>query len=101
MNKLAILCVTLCVAAPVGVFARGGGGGGGMGHGGGLGHGAVTGGAFGSSPAAPRTNSAGTALSSGGTSGAMKGPELGTGDPAVDREDAKVDKMVRSICRGC
>jgi hypothetical protein len=31
----------------------------------------------------------------------MKGPALGTGNPAVDREDAKVGKMVRSICKGC
>ena len=64
-------------------------------------HSATTGGAFGSSPAAPGTNSLGTALSSGGAVGPMKGPALGTGDPAVDREDARVAKQVESICRGC
>jgi len=32
--------------------------------------------------------------------GTMKGPLLGT-DPAINREEAKVDKMVKSICRGC
>jgi len=30
----------------------------------------------------------------------MKGPLLGT-NPAIDREEAKVDKMIDSICRGC
>jgi hypothetical protein len=52
----------------------------------------------------PGTNSLGTALASSGGRGRghkMKGPALGTGNPAIDREDAKVDKMVRSICRGC
>jgi hypothetical protein len=29
-----------------------------------------------------------------------KGPALGT-NPAIDREEAKVDKMIGSICRGC
>jgi hypothetical protein len=43
----------------------------------------------------------GTALSSNGIgNGPQKGPLLGT-NPAVDREDAKVDKMIGSICRGC
>jgi hypothetical protein len=60
-----------------------------------------TGGASGVSPAAPGTNSLGTALSSGGAGERMKGPPLGTGDRAVDREDKKVDKIVKSICRGC
>jgi hypothetical protein len=60
-----------------------------------------SGGAIGTAPTMPGTNSLGTALSSGGSNGAMKGPALGTGDPAVDREDAKVSKMVKSICRGC
>ena len=74
--------------------------------GGGLGgdmgmHHSSTGGAAGTSPTAPGTNSLGTALSSGGVEGAQKGPPLGTGDPAVDREDARVAKMVQSICRGC
>lgn len=30
----------------------------------------------------------------------MAGPLLGT-NPAINREDAKVDKMISSICRGC
>jgi hypothetical protein len=50
---------------------------------------------------APGTNSSGTALSTGGAgNGAQKGPLLGT-TPAVDREDAKVARMIKSICRGC
>jgi hypothetical protein len=32
--------------------------------------------------------------------GPTKGPLLGT-DPAINREEAKVDRMVKSICRGC
>lgn len=75
-------------------FARGGG----MGMG--PSHMSVTGGAFGTSAAAPGTNSLGTALSSTGTGRPMKGPLLGT-NPAIDREEAKVDKMISSICRGC
>jgi len=58
------------------------------------------GGAFGSSAAAPGTNSLGTALSSSGAGRPMKGPVLGT-SPAIDREEAKVEKMLGSICRGC
>jgi hypothetical protein len=100
MKKLSVLCVALCVGlSTTVVFARGGGMGshhasvsGGM---------PVTGGAFGTNPAAPGTNSLGTALSSNGVgNGPQKGPLLGT-NPAVDREDAKVDKMIGSICRGC
>jgi hypothetical protein len=94
MKKLSVLCVGLCVSlSATAAFARGGG----MGsH-----HMSVTGGAFGTSPAAPGTNSLGTALSSTGVgNGPMKGPLLGT-NPALDREDAKVDKMIGSICRGC
>ena len=91
--KLSVLCVALCFSlSTTAAFARGGG----MGS-----HMSVTGGAFGTSAAAPGTNSAGTALSSSGTGhGPMKGPLLGT-DPAIDREEAKVDKMMSSICRGC
>lgn len=73
-------------------FARGGG----MGS-----HPSATGGAFGTSAAAPGTNSLGTALSSSGIgNGPMKGRLLGT-NPALDREEAKVDQMIGSICRGC
>jgi len=87
----------LCVAVGVGLstaaaFARGGG----LGS-----HPSATGGAFGTSAAAPGTNSLGTALSSSGVgNGPMKGPLLGT-NPAIDREEAKVDRMTGSICRGC
>jgi hypothetical protein len=103
MKKLSVLCIALCIGLSVtAAFARGGGGGGMGSHMGSLGsHMSVTGGAAGTSPAAPGTNSLGTALSSSGVgSGQMKGPLLGT-DPAIDREEAKVDKMISSICRGC
>ena len=94
MKKLSVLCVALCVSlSTTAAFARGGG----MGSP----HMSVAGGALGTSAATPGTNSLGTALSSSGISrGPMKGPLLGT-DPAVDREEAKVDKMIGSICRGC
>ena len=98
MKKLSVLCVALCVGlSTTAVFARGGG----MGsH-----HSAsptkpVTGGAFGTNPATPGTNSLGTALSSSGVESPMKGPLLGT-NPAIDKEEARVDKMIGSICRGC
>jgi hypothetical protein len=61
----------------------------------------VTGGASGTSPGAPGTNSLGTALSSNAVgNGPQKGALLGT-SPAIDREEAKVNKMIASICRGC
>jgi hypothetical protein len=94
MKTLSIVCVALCVSLPTtAAFARGGG----MGS-----HSmSAMGGAFGTSAAAPGTNSLGTALSSSGTgNGAMKGPLLGT-SPSIDREEAKVDKMIDGICRGC
>ena len=92
MKKFSAICVALCVSLSVpAAFARGAG----MGS-----HHASTGGASGTSPTAPGTNSLGTALSSSGTAHPMKGPLLGT-NPAVDREDANVDKMIGSICRGC
>ncbi|SDS27886.1 hypothetical protein [Bradyrhizobium canariense] len=95
MKRLSILCVALCVGFSTAAFSRGGG----MGsH-----HSSTPGGAFGTSPNAPGTNSAGTALSSSGGVGAgkEKGPPLGTGNPAVDQEDQRVAKMIKSICRGC
>jgi hypothetical protein len=93
MNKLSALCVALCIGvSSTAAFARGGMGS----H-----HTSVTGGAFGTSAAAPGTNSLGTALSSSGSGdGPMKGSLLGT-NPAIDREEAKVNKMIESICRGC
>jgi hypothetical protein len=104
MKKLSIPCVILCVGlSTAAAFARGGGMG--SSHMSATGMSATgmsaTGGAFGSSAAAPGTNSLGTALSSSGVGhGPMKGPLLGT-NPAIDREEAKVDKMIGSICRGC
>jgi hypothetical protein len=98
MKKFSVLCIALCISLPTAVaFARGGG----MGsHHGSAGL-PVTGGAFGTSPNAPGTNSLGTALSSNDVgNGPQKGPLLGT-NPAIDREEAKVDKMIGSICRGC
>ncbi|MBV8924775.1 MAG: hypothetical protein JOZ74_05335 [Bradyrhizobium sp.] len=93
MKKLFILSVALCVGYSATAFGRGGG----MGsH-----HSSATGGAAGTNPSTPGTNSLGTALSSGRAGGAQKGPALGTGNPAVDRDDARVAKMVHSICRGC
>jgi hypothetical protein len=95
MKNLSVLCVALCISlSATAAFARGGGG---MGSS----HMSVTGGAFGTSAVAPGTNSLGTALSSSGIGrGPIKGPLLGT-SPAIDREEAKVDKMMGSICRGC
>jgi hypothetical protein len=94
MKKLSLLCVALCMGISTGAaFARGGG----MGS-----HASsMTGGAMGTSAATPGTNSLGTALSSDGVgNGPVPGPELGT-SPAIDREEAKVNKMMSSICRGC
>jgi hypothetical protein len=94
MKKPSVLCIAVCVSlSTTAAFARGGG----MGS-----HQmSVTGGASGTRAAAPGTNSSGTALSSSGIgNGPMKGPLLGT-NPAIDREEAKVDKMIGSICRGC
>ena len=92
MKSLSVLLVVLGVGlSSTAAFARGG-----MGSS----HMSVTGGAFGTSAAAPGTNSLGTALPSSGTEAPIKGPLLGT-DPAIDREQAKVDKAIGSICRGC
>jgi hypothetical protein len=93
MKNLSVLCVAICVSlSATAAFARSGMGS----H-----HSSVTGGAFGTSPAAPGTNSLGTALSSSDTGdGPMKGALLGA-NPAIDREEAKLDKMINSICRGC
>jgi hypothetical protein len=94
MNEFSVLCVALCIGlSTTAAFARGGG----MGSA----HMSGTGGAFGTNAAAPGTSSLGTALSSSGVGeGPMKGPLLGT-SAAIDREEAKVEKMIGSICRGC
>ena len=98
MKKLSVLCIALCVGlSTTAAFARGGMGAHGMGssHMGMMGM-STMGGAFGTTAAAPGTNSSGTALSSDG----VGHPMLYT-KPAIDPEDAKVDKMINSICRGC
>jgi hypothetical protein len=97
MKRLCILCVAVSICLSSAAFARGGMGGMGMSH---MSTMSAAGGAFGTSAAAPGTNSLGTALSSSGAGRPMKGSLLGT-NPAIDREDAKVDKMIGSICRGC
>jgi hypothetical protein len=97
--KNVLLCAAVCVglSAPA-AFARGGGVGS---HHSTSASAVGSGGAFGERVGAPGTNSLGTALSSSGFgSGPQKGPLLGT-NPAVDREEAKVNKMISSICRGC
>jgi hypothetical protein len=99
MKKRHLIYIALGLSLSSSVaLARGGMGGMGMSHVGSMGIGA--GGSFGESPYAPGTNSLGTALSSSGTGRPMKGPLLGT-SPDVDREEAKVEKMLGSICRGC
>jgi hypothetical protein len=92
MKKLSVLCVAISIGlSTTAAFGRGG-----MGS-----HMSRTGGAFGTTAATPGTNSLGTALSSSGIGDRpMKGPLLGT-NPAIDSEDAKVDKIIGSICRGC
>jgi hypothetical protein len=99
MKKSLVLCVAIGVglSAPA-AFARGGG----MGsHHSSSASAVGSGGAFGERVGAPGTNSLGTALSSSGFgSGPQKGPLLGT-NPAIDREEARVNKMISSICRGC
>lgn len=97
MKKILILTIALCVGCSSTAFSQGGG----VSSGTGTHRSSVTGGAAGTSPTAPGTNSLGTALSSSGAGRAQKGPPLGTGNPAVDREDARVARTVHSICRGC
>jgi hypothetical protein len=98
MKRLYVFSVVICVSlsGTAAAFARGGMGSAHMSSMGG----ATMGGAFGTSSAAPGTNSLGTALSSSGTGRPMTGPLLGT-NPAIDHEETKVDKMIGSICRGC
>ena len=97
MKQLSVLCIALCVGlSTTAAFARGG-----MGGAHGMGSSQMSmGGAFGTTAAAPGTNSSGTALSSDGVGRPMKGPLLDT-KPAIDPEDAKIDQMINSICRGC
>ena len=94
----------ICLAVGLGISnsaasARGGMSGMGMSH---MGSASSigAGGSFGTSVYAPGTNSLGTALPSSGVGKPMKGALLGT-SPAIDREEAKVEKMLNSVCRGC
>ena len=107
MKKLSVLCIALCICVPAAAFARGGMGS----HGGSTSPGSTGLGSpamslhhvyrTGEAVNTPGTNSLGTAQSSSGFgNGQSKGPLLGT-NAAIDREDAQVDRMVRSICRGC
>jgi hypothetical protein len=92
MKSSLLSCLALCLALSTSAaFARGG-----------MESHMSSGGVFGTSAAAPGTTSSGTALSSSGVSGyPMRGPPLGT-NPAIDKEDARVQKMLEgSICRGC
>jgi hypothetical protein len=93
MKQLSVLCIALCVGlSTTAAFARGG-----MGGAHGMGSSQMSmGGAFGTTAAAPGTNSSGTALSSDGAGRPMLDIKA-----AVDPEDAKIDKMISSICRGC
>lgn len=51
-------------------------------------------------PGPPGVNSAGTAQSSGSlTTGAASGS--GAGDAKIRAEDPKIDKKIKSICKGC
>lgn len=94
MKMPIVVCLTACLALPVSAWARGGMGSHSMSISGG--------GAFGTSAAAPGTNSLGTALSSSDAGGhAMQRPSPGT-DMAIDKEDERLDKLLDgSICRGC
>src|SRR5258708_37598902 len=92
MKILAVGCIVLSALFSTAAYSRGGGSG--SHH-----SGTMTGGAFGTQPTAPGTNSAGTALSGGGAS-FVGGPAAGTRDPAVGRQDRKASRMVSSICKG-
>jgi hypothetical protein len=98
MKMLSVLCVALGIGLlSTAAFGRGGMGSSHMMSSSPM---SVTGGALGTSAATPGTNSLGTALSSSGDGHRMSGPLLGT-SAAIDREEAKVEKMMNSICRGC
>lgn len=105
MKKALVICMAVGVGiwSPI-AFARGGTGGGmggmGMSHTMGSVRSVGAGGSFGEGIYSPGTNSLGTALPSSGIGRPIKGPLLGT-SPAIDREEARVEKALGSICRGC
>jgi hypothetical protein len=98
MKTFRVVGIALCVGLSMtAAFARGGGTGSHHSSASAVG----SGGAFGERVGAPGTNSSGTALSSSGFgSGPQNGPLLGT-NPAIDHEEARVDRMISSVCRGC
>jgi hypothetical protein len=97
-DKISALCVALSIGlSSTAAFGRGGMG---SSHMMGSSPMSVTAGASGTSAATPGTNSLGTALSSFGTGLRLSGPLLSP-SPAIDREEAKVEKILSSICRGC
>ena len=95
MRLLSLPFFALClVLSATTAFARGG-------MGSSMGSHMSMGGALGTSAATPGTNSLGTALPSSMGGHAVKDPLLGT-NAAIDKEDARVEKMLEgSICRGC
>jgi hypothetical protein len=97
------VAVSFVIWSPI-ACARGGMGGGmggmGMSHTMGSARSVGAGGSFGEGIYSPGTNSLGTALPSSGIGRPIKGPLLGT-SPAIDREEARVEKALGSICRGC
>lgn len=99
MKNLSLVCIAVCMsfaATPASALV----GSTNYSHSSGLGI-PDTGGAFGERVTAPGTNSSGTALSTSGFGARpQKGALLGTG-AAVDREEARVDKALSSVCRGC
>jgi len=98
-KTLIIFMAVVGIWSPI-VFARGGMGGMGMSHTMGSARSVGAGGSFGEGIYSPGTNSLGTALPSSGSGRPIKGPLLGT-SPAIDREEARVEKALGSICRGC
>jgi hypothetical protein len=107
MKIFAILCVAAPLVLSGAAFAQSSGGassgGGTSGTGGSsmsASPGAASGGSLGSSATTPGTNSAGTAMPSGG-GGTVGVAPLGTGDPKVDQSEKEVDRKVKSICKGC
>jgi hypothetical protein len=92
------IAIGLGIWSPI-AFARGGMGGMGMSHMGSA-QSVGAGGSFGTGIYTPGTNSLGTALPSSGAGMPMKGALLGT-SPQIDREEARVEKALGSICRGC
>lgn len=60
----------------------------------------ATGGSLGTSSTAPGTNSAGTALPGGGR-GSVGAAVAGSGYPKIDEQNRRVDRKIKSICKGC